>query len=263
MSSEFPQKSLPPPLARMISGYTRRQNRAGFSPSKVFRLDAENKNSLYLKIAPRALVHSLRQEKLKLEWLKNRLSVPEVLFFDEDENTDYLLLSAISGVDASDASLKTDIPRVVEQLTNGLKTIHALPIENCPFDERNDRKIELVRKLVENNLVDEDDFDEINRGKTAESLFQELIENKPAAEDLVFTHGDYCFPNIILENKRLSGFVDWGNAGIADRYQDIALLTRSVTYNFGAEYEESVFKIYGIEPDWEKIRFFRLLDEFF
>jgi aminoglycoside phosphotransferase len=94
MSSDFPEKSLPPPLARMISGYTRRQNHVGFSPSKVFRLDAENKSALYLKIAPRHLAHSLRREKMKLEWLKNRLPVPEVLFYADGEDADYLLLSA-------------------------------------------------------------------------------------------------------------------------------------------------------------------------
>jgi aminoglycoside phosphotransferase len=263
MNSEFTRPTLPTPLAQMISGYKWRQNNAGFSPAKVFRLDAENKKSLYLKISPRSLAHSLLQEKTKLEWLKNRLPVPEVLMFAEDESADYLLLSAIRGADASDASLKADIPRVIEQLTRGLKTIHSLPIENCPFDESNDYKIPLAGKLVENNLVDEDDFDEIRQGRAAADLFQELIAAKPDDEDLVFTHGDYCVPNIIFENGRLSGFVDWGNAGVADRFQDIALLTRSVIYNFGKEYEKSVYKIYGIEPDLEKIHFYRLLDEFF
>lgn len=263
MKPEFPQKSLPSRVAQAISGYNWQQNHNGFSPAQTFRLDAKNKETLYLKIAPRHLAHSLLQEKTKLEWLKNRLPAPEVILFLEDENTDYLLVSAVSGVDASHDSLKNDIPRVIEQLTNGLKMIHALPIEDCPFDERNDRKIELARQLVENKLVDEDDFDEIRHGRTAESLFRELIENQPATEDLVFTHGDYCVPNIILKNKKLNGFVDWGNSGIADRYQDLALLTRSVRYNFGAEYEQTVFEIYGIEPDPKKIYFYRLLDEFF
>lgn len=263
MNHELAQKSLPPRLAQMISGYKRHQNHAGFSPAKVFRLSAENKETLYLKTSPRTTAHSLWREKTKLEWLKNRLPVPEVRLFAESENTDYLLISAISGVDASDDSLKNDIPQLIGQLVEGLKMIHALPIENCPFDERNERKIELAAKLVENNLVDEDDFDEIRQGRTAESLFRELIENQPAAEDLVFTHGDYCVPNIILKNRRLSGFVDLGNSGVADRHQDIALLTRSVRHNFGAEYEQSVFEIYGIEPDPQKIYFYRLLDEFF
>lgn len=266
MDSEPSQKSLPPPLVQMLSGYRRREIHVGQSAARVFRLEAENKDSLYLKIAPRAAFpYSLRQEKTKLEWLENRLPAPEVLWFGNDAKTDYLLLSAISGGDAaSDDSPKTDIPRIIGQLVAGLKMIHAVPVENCPFDERIERKIRLAEKMLKNKLVDENDFDEIRQGRTAESLFRELIETKPGGEDSVFTHGDYCVPNIILENGRLSGFVDWANAGVADRYQDIALLTRSVIYNFGERYEKSVFEAYGIDqPDWKKIHFYRLLDEFF
>ncbi len=257
------QKSLPENLAQVVSGYIWRQNHIGFSSAQVFRLEAKNKKSLYLKIDSRASKHSLSQEKLKLNWLKNRLPVAEVLLFAEDEETEYLLLSEISGLPASDDSLKNDIPRIIGQLINGLKMIHELPIENCPFDERLVCKIEIARERMIKGLVKEEDFDEEQQGRTAEDLFQELIAAKPTDEDLVFTHGDYCVPNIILKNGKLSGFVDWSGAGIADRYQDIALLTRSVRYNFGKEWEENVFEIYGIEPDWEKIRFYRLLDEFF
>jgi len=265
MDSDLSQKSLPPQLARVVSGYRRREIHVGQSGARVFRLEAENKDSLYLKIARRAAFpYSLRQEKTKLEWLKNRLPVPEVLSFADDEKTDYLLLSAIPGMDASDDAQKTDVPRIIEQLIFGLKMIHALPVENCPFDERIEHKIRLADKMLKDKLVDENDFDEIRRGRTAASLFRELIETEPDGEDAVFTHGDYCAPNIIFENGRLSGFVDWANAGVADRYQDIALLTRSVIYNFGEEYEKIVFEAYGInEPDWKKIHFYRLLDEFF
>jgi aminoglycoside phosphotransferase len=112
-------------------------------------------------------------------------------------------------------------------------------------------------------LVDPNEFDDERQGRTSEDLVRELFKSKPSNEDLVFTHGDYCVPNIILNDEKLNGFVDWGNAGIADRYQDIALLTRSICYNFGEEWQELVFEIYGIEPDWNKIHFYRLLDEFF
>jgi aminoglycoside phosphotransferase len=257
------QNSLPGNLAEAVSGYAWRQIHLGLSPSRVFRLEAKNKNSLYLKISPRFPGFSLLREKSKLEWLENRLPVPKVLLFAEDENTDYLLLSEISGKPASDDSLKNDIPRVIEQLAEGMKTIHSLPIEDCPFDERLARKIELARERMVKNLIDENEFDEERRGKSVEDLAGELFETKPSDEDLVFTHGDYCVPNVILKDGKLNGFVDWGNAGVADRYQDIALLTRSICYNFGEEWQENVFKIYGIEPDWEKIHFYRLLDEFF
>ncbi len=257
------QQSLPPNLANAISGYAWLQIDIGFSSAQIFRLEAENENSLYLKIDSHASKFSLLQEKIKLEWLKNRLLVPEVLLFAEDETNEYLLVSEIPGVNASDDSLKNDIPRTIEQLASGLKMIHKLPIENCPFDQRLNYKIEIAKERMINGLVEEEDFDEEQQGRTVEDLFEELLATVPTDEDLVFTHGDYCVPNVILENGNLSGFVDWGSAGVADRYQDIALLTRSVWYNFGEDWEESVFEIYGIEPDWKKIDFYRLLDEFF
>ena len=263
MTIENLQKSLPPNLAQAVSGYAWQQNTVGFSSAQIFRLETKNKNSLYLKIDSRHFKNSLSLEKRKLNWLKNRLPVPEVLLFAEDEMNEYLLLSEIFGVDASNDSLKTDLPRLVGELTDGLKMIHKLPIADCPFDARLEYKIELARERMINGLVDEKDFDEERQGRTAEDLFQELIATAPTAEDLVFTHGDYCTPNVILDKGKLSGFVDWSSAGIADKYQDIALLTRSVRYNFGKELEESVFEIYGIEPDWEKILFYLLLDEFF
>ena len=39
--------------------------------------------------------------------------------------------------------------------------------------------------------------------------------------DLVFTHGDYCAPNILVGAAPLhtvTGVVDWGYAGVADRW---------------------------------------------
>jgi len=263
MNFEILQQTLPSNLAELISDYAFQQIHIGFSPSKVFRLEAANKNSLYLKTSPRVPGFSLLQEKRKLEWLDNQLPVPKVLQFAEDENADFLLLSEISGLPASDDSLKKDVSRVIEQLAAGLKTIHSLSTADCPFNARLDFAIELGRERVIKGLVEQENFDEERQGRTPEDIFRELLATKPMNEDLVFTHGDYCFPNVILKDGNLNGFVDWGNAGVADRYQDLALLTRSVRYNFGEDWEENVFEIYGIEPDWKKIHFYRLLDEFF
>jgi aminoglycoside phosphotransferase len=183
--------------------------------------------------------------------------------FAEDEKGAYLLLSEIPGVPAIDAPPEKDIPGVIEELVNGLKMIHELPAKDCPFHAPLEDRIEAARERMLEGLVDEDDFDRERLGRTARDLFEELTRSVPEKEDFVFTHGDFCAPNVILDDGKLSGFVDWDGAGVADRYQDLALLSRSVRHNFGAEWEKSVFEIYAIEPDREKIRFYRLLDEFF
>ncbi|HLX56069.1 MAG TPA: phosphotransferase, partial [Ktedonobacteraceae bacterium] len=59
-------------------------------------------------------------------------------------------------------------------------------------------------------------------------------------------------------------FIDWGRAGIADRYQDLALAARSLAYNFGPGWESLLWEAYGLQTvDAAKIAFYRLLDEFF
>ena len=257
------QNPLPKQLAEKIGGYDWQENFVGCSTSKVFRLKSLNQNTLYLKTVRRTPFDSILPEKSRLDWLGNKLPVPEVIMFAENEDTEFLLLSEISGVDASDVSLKNNIARTIKQLAAGLKMIQAVPVADCPFDARLDYKIELSEARVKNKLVNESDFDEQRKGRTAEDLFDELIKTKPFSEDLVFTHGDFCLPNIIFKNGKLNGFIDLANAGVADKYQDIALLARSVASNFGAKWTQDLFDAIGIEPDLPKIYFYTLLDEFF
>ncbi|WP_078546880.1 phosphotransferase [Litchfieldia alkalitelluris] len=75
---------------------------------------------------------------------------------------------------------------------------------------------------------------------------------------------DYCLPNIIVNKDRISGFIDLGRAGVADKYQDLALAVRSITSKLGEEYIQSFFEEYGIaEINEEKLEYYQLLDEFF
>jgi len=63
---------------------------------------------------------------------------------------------------------------------------------------------------------------------------------------------------------RVSGFVDCGNAGIADPYQDLALCARSVAHNLGEEWVPVLFARYGLDHvDERKVAYYQLLDEFF
>jgi aminoglycoside phosphotransferase len=97
MKTEILQMTLPSDVSRFVSEYQPRQIHMGLSNAQVFRLEAENKKTLYLKIAERSFANSLLPEIQRLDWLKNRLPVPEALLFAGDETSDYLLLSEISG----------------------------------------------------------------------------------------------------------------------------------------------------------------------
>jgi aminoglycoside phosphotransferase len=65
-------------------------------------------------------------------------------------------------------------------------------------------------------------------------------------------------------HNRVSGFVDWSRAGVADRYQDLALAARSLASNFGPGYEPLLWEAYGLDrSDTAKVAYYQLLDEFF
>lgn len=71
----------------------------------------------------------------------------------------------------------------------------------------------------------------------------------------------------MIHNRRFAGFIDLGRAGIADRYQDLALITRSLEsdmnpqFNGWSKYFLMQYEI--LEPDVSRLEFYRLLDEFF
>jgi kanamycin kinase len=80
----------------------------------------------------------------------------------------------------------------------------------------------------------------------------------------VLIHGDYCFPNVVVKDWSLSGFIDLGRCGVADRYHDLAQVARSVRRNLGERWVAPFLAAYGMdEPDGAKLRYYQLLDELF
>jgi aminoglycoside phosphotransferase len=49
----------------------------------------------------------------------------------------------------------------------------------------------------------------------------------------VLIHGDYCLPNVLVEQGELAGVVDVGRSGVGDPRDDLAAGLWSLHYNFG------------------------------
>lgn len=125
-------------------------------------------------------------------------------------------------------------------------------------------------QAVEQELVDLDRLDPSYAGWTAQELLDEAYVTVPAVEDLVVRHGDLCLPNVLLDPDtfRVTGLIDVGRLGRADRYADLALATRSIASaqnpQYGVQHVDRYLSHYGIEQaDTDRITFYRLLDQFF
>jgi aminoglycoside phosphotransferase len=254
------RRQLPPALTAMIGDAAWQEVRIGWSGVSVFRLSGGR----YLKVAERP--HDLAPEQARLVWLQGQLPVPEPLYFADDGPRQFLLTTEIPGLPSFDDHFRDQRPRIVERLAEGLRLIHSVTRDDCPFDQRLAVMVDAAYRRLIAGRVDEKDFDPLRQGRTVGEAFDRLRATRPKEEDLVFAHGDYCLPNLLIDADTLAvnGFVDLGLAGISDRYRDLALAARSITYNFGEKWVATFFAAYGLaEVDHARIAFYQLLDEFF
>jgi aminoglycoside phosphotransferase len=196
------------------------------------------------------------------------LPTPTVLAYHRHSDTEFLLSEAGVGRPASDAAWRGTATRVATALGHGLSRLHSTDVSTCPFDRRIARQLDEARTQIVAGKVREDDFDDVRLGRNATDLFIELSGMVPVEKDPVFVHGDFCLPNVLLEQVgdalHMTGLVDCGRAGIGDRHQDLALALRSLTSNFDADAIAPFLSAYDGPPiDHRRLEFFTILDEFF
>jgi aminoglycoside phosphotransferase len=75
----------------------------------------------------------------------------------------------------------------------------------------------------------------------------------------VFIHGDFCLPNVLVEQGALVGLVDVGRAGLGDPRDDLAAGVWTLHYNFGHGFARDFLDAYGAtvpvsDKEIEKLR---------
>lgn len=243
-------------------------NNIGMSDSKVICFD-----DMVLKIEKSS--EESDNEHRMMAWLDGKLPVPKIIYFQKKQEINYLLMSRINGKMACDEQYMENPELLVKLLAEGMKMLWSVDISDCPYDNSLNHKLLLAEQRVKAGLCSMDDVEEGTYGENGfrdpEDLLEWLKDNRPK-EELVLSHGDYCLPNIFFENEKVSGFIDLGRCGRADRYQDIALCYRSLIHNADGSYgtkiysginPQKLFSELNLEPDWEKVRYYILLDELF
>jgi kanamycin kinase/aminoglycoside 3'-phosphotransferase-3 len=214
-------------------------------------------------------------EHRMMAWLTDKLPVPQILCSEKENGINYLLMTRIIGEMSCSIELLVNPRHLTKLLADGLRMLWSVDISKCPYNNSIDNKLRLAEIRVLNNLCDMEDAETTTYGangfENPEKLLQWLKENRPD-EELVFSHGDYCLPNIFIKDDKINGFIDLGRSGVADIYQDIALCYRSLQHMFGSIYGERMYEGFDakilfdelkIVPDWNKIKFYILLDELF
>ncbi len=172
--------------------------------------------------------------------------------------------------------IKPDL--LIKLLSEGLKLLWSINIEDYKIDNVSNinQRLKMARYNVENNLVNTNNVMLETFGENGFKIPKDLLEwlecNIPT-KDLVFTHGDFCLENIFYEDNYISGFIDLGKAGVADRWQDLAICIRELEGVFSNEYikdfdysnynSDMLLSELGIDKDNKKLKYYLLLDELF
>lgn len=142
------------------------------------------------------------------------MGVKVIAYLTEDR--DYLVTKEAVGEDALAQQYLDNPEKLCEVLAEAMKYLHSRPIENLPVSMC---------------------MDIYAKGENANRLKQDT-----------FIHGDFCLPNVILDNWKFSTFIDVGLAGIGDKHIDLYWVLWSLNYNLQTDkYTDYFLEQYGKE----------------
>ena len=164
----------------------------------------------YIKIAEKGIL-SEEADMVKL-FHNKRLGVELISYVSE--NKDYMITRPAIG---EDATHYLDNPeKLCSVLAETMKFLHSRQISDVP--------VSLCMKSYKNEL------------------------NTGILKQDTFIHGDFCLPNIILNDWKFSSIIDVGLAGVGDRHIDIYWALWSLNFNLKTDkYTDYFLSLYGSE----------------
>lgn len=203
----------------------------------TFRTD----DGRYIKWGPRDDEANMRDEAERMRWARTWIAVPEVIEQGQDAAHEWLVTVAIDARSAVDPHWADSPETTVRAVGAGLRLLHdALPVAECPWEWSTQWRI--ANAAERGTIVPAD------------------LRNPPPIDRLVVCHGDACMPNTLLDTDgQPVAFVDLAALGTADRWADIAVASMSTRWNFGPGWEDTLIAAYGIEPDRERLEYYRRL----
>jgi kanamycin kinase len=215
----------------------------------------------FLKWSPPGV--DLSAELDRLEWAVRYATVPRVLTKGSDEQGSWFVTAGLPGRSAVDERWKKEPATAVRAIGAGLRSLHeALPVADCPFERSVETRLATARANAAAGRIDTAEWHEETwaRVSSVEQALELVTTDIPTVDRLVVCQGDTCSPNTLIgADGKCSGHVDLGALGVADRWADLAVASWATTWNYGPGWEEPLLEAYGVAPDRERIRYYRLL----
>ncbi|MBO5747177.1 MAG: aminoglycoside 3'-phosphotransferase [Clostridia bacterium] len=199
-------------------------------------------DGLYLKTAAKG---TLQREALMTDYFHKKGLGAEVIDFKSLDN-DWFLTTAVKGEDCVNEIYLSDPKRLCDTLAVTLRALHEIDFSDCPIKDRVSEYLTLAEENFETGNYDKSHFPDSFGYRSAKEAYKVLQEGKGALKNEVLIHGDYCLPNIMLDDWKFSDFIDVGNGGVGDRHIDLFWGTWTLWFNLNTnDYYNRFLDAYG------------------
>lgn len=174
----------------------------------------------------------------------------------ESDGADYLLTEKVHGEDCVSEKHLSD-PKLLSETTGMiLSELHSKKICGVSLPDRTEEILANVEKNYKNGSFDNHFLHGMSKIDTIDDAWKTVNETKHLLKNDVLMHGDYCLPNVILKDWKLSGFIDLGGAGVGDRHFDVFWGLWTLIYNLKTDaYCGRFLDAYGREKiDFDLLR---------
>ncbi|MBQ6999644.1 MAG: aminoglycoside 3'-phosphotransferase [Oscillospiraceae bacterium] len=216
--------------------------------ARVYFLDGAG--GLYLKTSAAG---TLKTEAAMTRYFYGKGLGAEVLDY-RTEQRDWLLTRAVPGEDCTFPAYLENPERLCDTLALLLRQLHETSFDGCPVQNRCEAYRETARKAHDRGFCDLSLFPEKGWGfSTVEEAWKIVEENGRCLQNDTLLHGDYCLPNILLDNWAFSAFIDVGKGGVGDRHIDLFWGVWTLFFNLKTNrYYDRFLDAYGrdrVEPE--------------
>ena len=192
--------------------------------ARVYYIDKGD--GFFLKTAPKG---ALAQEAAMTE-LYHRLGVAAEVLAYEQADADWLLTARVPGEDCIHPQYLEDPKRLSALLGELLRKLHDTPL-SAGMHDRTKVYVQTASEGYRTSNYDASLFPDNWGYRTVEEAWAVVENTAPKLQSDTLIHGDFCLPNIMLDNWHFSGLIDLGAAGAGDRHMDLFWGAWSLWFN--------------------------------
>ncbi|MBW3093742.1 aminoglycoside 3'-phosphotransferase [Bifidobacterium sp. 82T10] len=197
-----------------------------------------------------AAAGTLRREATLTSYFHGRGLAAEVLYYGQepgpdDDRRDWMVTSRVPGEDCTAPQYMADPRRMTKILAHTLRSLHDMDCHDCPEPKRMERYLATAQRNHDAGRYDTSFYVDVYGDATIDEIFR-IAERGVSLRSDVLLHGDYCLPNVMLDDWSFSGFVDLDCAGLGDRHVDVFWALWTLRFNMHTDrYHDLFLDAYG------------------